>query len=389
MVDAAEPGDRLRVRGDRRGGVVVEVDLSVAGVGDGAAISGRGRVRVLEVGEGATVKLANLSIRDGAARSGGGIHNAGELTLSRVIVKDNRAGPRNDCGLVPDPTCDYRRRDGNIGGGIVNDGTMTLERTRVRGNEAGTGGGIVNTGSLTVIDSTISRNVAALWSESGGGGILNDGRLRIARSTIAGNATVSGEGYAAGGGIFNSGRLLVTNSTISRNLAYGQNGGDAGAISNGSTYFGESGDIRLRHSTVTANVARDWHATGLGGILNCPPRACGGSGVVIVEGSIVADNGGDCAGRFNSEGHNLIGAAGCRGLEHGVAHDRVGTYRSPIDARLGPLVDDGGPTRTHRLRRGSPAVDQGGRAPCAARTDQRGVRRPQGERCDIGAVERR
>jgi hypothetical protein len=60
---------------------------------------------------------------------------------------------------------------------------------------------------------------------------------------------------------------------------------------------------------------------------------------------------------------------------------------SPIDPRLGPLVDNGGPTRTHALLLGSPAIDAASTPDCPT-TDQRGVLRPQGAACDIGSYER-
>ncbi len=70
-----------------------------------------------------------------------------------------------------------------------------------------------------------------------------------------------------------------------------------------------------------------------------------------------------------------------------MAHDQVGKPGHPIDPLLGPLTDNGGLTTTHALRAGSPAIGRAGLAPCATDRDQRGVRRPQGRRCDIGAFE--
>jgi len=71
---------------------------------------------------------------------------------------------------------------------------------------------------------------------------------------------------------------------------------------------------------------------------------------------------------------NLIETSeGCTGVEISA------------DPNLGPLQDNGGPTPTHALQTGSPAVDAGFNR-CLA-TDQRGVGRPQGPRCDTGAFE--
>jgi hypothetical protein len=92
-----------------------------------------------------------------------------------------------------------------------------------------------------------------------------------------------------------------------------------------------------------------------------------------------------------SEGRNLIGLKdrGSQGFRPEVDRDRVGTIADPIDPGLGPLAYYGGSTRVHALLPGSPAIDHAGRRPCTTARDQRGIRRPQGKRCDIGAFERR
>jgi hypothetical protein len=60
----------------------------------------------------------------------------------------------------------------------------------------------------------------------------------------------------------------------------------------------------------------------------------------------------------------------------------------PIDPRLGALAVNGGPTRTHALLAGSPAIDAAGGDPCPTDRDQRNTERPQGGACDVGAFER-
>jgi hypothetical protein len=96
-------------------------------------------------------------------------------------------------------------------------------------------------------------------------------------------------------------------------------------------------------------------------------------------------------GDFASQGHNLIGDPfGSSGF--GVTGDLVGTTESPLDPRLGPLANNGGPTRTHALLAGSPAIDHGDSS--VSGTDQRGRPRLKdgdgrgGPAVDIGAVER-
>ena len=102
----------------------------------------------------------------------------------------------------------------------------------------------------------------------------------------------------------------------------------------------------------------------------------------------------DCIGPIDSQGHNLIENTAARALVGGPA-DITGQ-----DPKLGPLANNGGPTQTRALLRGSPAIDAWNPAPpgsggaaCEAR-DQRGVDRPQDgygygvATCDIGAFER-
>jgi hypothetical protein len=100
----------------------------------------------------------------------------------------------------------------------------------------------------------------------------------------------------------------------------------------------------------------------------------------------------DVSGAFISDGHNLIGVVnGSTGF--GAAGDQLGNVGDPLDPMLAPLANNGGPTRTHALLAGSPAIDQGDNNG-APTTDQRGVSRPRdgdgnGSRIvDIGAFER-
>jgi CSLREA domain-containing protein len=203
----------------------------------------------------------------------------------------------------------------------------------VQNGVANEGGGIWNFGTLTLIDSTVSGNSAV-----SGGGIYTfniDQIATITGSTVSGNATSND-----GGGITNSGGTLdITNSTVSSNS--GLVGG--GIYSDGTAEF-----------------------------IN----------------TIIADSpfGGDCSGAgFTSLGHNLDSDGSC-GLA-GVGN------RSAVDPLLGPLADNGGPTLTHALLPGSPAIDAVPVADCTEAggspliTDQRGERRPQGAACDIGAYE--
>ena len=240
------------------------------------------------------------------------------------------------------------------GGGVFNRGNLALTKSTISGNSGGiSGGGILNVGILTVSNSKISGNGAPV-----GGGIYNGGgTLTVTNSTIAGN------GGTAGGGIYNGGgTLTVTNSSIS-----GNGGPGGGGIRND---YG--GTLTVRNSTISGNV---------GGINNS-------GGTLTVTNSILAGNmvsfGADCSGAVIALGPNLIGdPTGCT---------IIGTPPIVADPLLGPLADNGGPTLTHALLPGSPAIDAGDDAICAAApvsgVDQRGVKRPQGAHCDLGAYER-
>ena len=226
------------------------------------------------------------------------------------------------------------------GGGIYNDGTLTVTISTISDNSAGHGGGIYNDGTLTVISSTISGNSATV-----SGGIYNDGTLTVISSTISGNsATVSG-------GILNDGTLTVTNSTIANNNARF----DGGGILN-------DGTLTVTYSTVSGN-----NGSNGGGINN--------NGTLDLSNSIVAlnsaPNGPDLYGNVSSGSNNLIG--GNPGLV--------------LDSNGKPdLVYYRGPTKIIALLANSPALDDAAGANCPA-TDQRGVPRPQGSGCDIGAFE--
>ncbi len=192
------------------------------------------------------------------------------------------------------------------------------------------------------------------------------------------NLTVTG-GNAAnsiGGGIFSDGTLTLNNSTVSGNSAieYGAGGGI--------TIIG--GTAVISNSTVTGNSALFG-----GGIFE------EGSSTEIVNTIIAGNtavNGFDVYGSFNSQGYNLIGSSnGSFGF--GATGDKVGTEDAPLDAKLLPLADNGGPTKTHALAPDSPAIDAGN---STLTIDQRGFTRPvdalnspngTGNFADIGAFE--
>ena len=308
------------------------------------------------------------------ADQGGAIFNANSctLTLTDVVIRGNNA-----------PT----------GGGLYNAGMATLTNTIVSGNNATNGGGIYNsyagfTSTLTLTNSAVDGNRA---NNGVAGGIFSGGStLSVVRSTISGNTC-----DAQGGGIYNGsasgnpGIATLTNSTVSGNNATGFLSNGVGGIYNASG----GNTATLTNTTLTANTASGT-GSGVAGIFN------GSGSTANLKNSIVAQNTSalmlhDLNGTFNSQGYNLIGKSdGTNGFTNGVNGDQVGTYATPIDPKLGVLTDNAGPTKTHALLVGSPAIDAGN---SALTTDQRGQPRPTddqtvvnaagGNASDIGAYE--
>ncbi len=244
------------------------------------------------------------------------------------------------------------------GGGIRNSGTVSITNVRVEDNIIRQhGGGICNHGTLTITDSTVSNNRNVFGGN--GGGIYNTGVATLTNVTVAGNLTDVGDGS----GIYNSGILTVSNSTISGNeLAGSLDILRGGGIAN-------SGTATLTNVTIAGNQA----STSGGGIRNAPDAS------ITLINTIVANNiAGNCDGSVISQGHNLSSDDSCGFTSPGDL--------SETDPRLGPLADNGGLTQTHALLAGSPAIDAADNAACPTQ-DQRGVARPQGDACDIGAYE--
>ena len=251
----------------------------------------------------------------------------------------------------------------NSGGAIYNDaGSLTLVGCAISGNTAGSFGGGIYSGNagLTVRNCTISGNTSnRSGSGSGtGGGITSSGSsngssLTLSNSTISGNSVPNSNGGGNGGGILADTNLSIFNCTIAGNSAAG--GGSASGVISG-------GSLSINNSIVAANSNNN------------------------TQPDIVRE-----AGSVTSGGYNLIGNPG--GIAFNGAGDQKGTAATPLNPQIGALANNGGPTQTHALRTGSPAIDAGN---SALATDQRGVRRPVdiagvanvANASDIGAVER-
>jgi hypothetical protein len=257
---------------------------------------------------------------------------------------------------------------------VASGATARITGLRITGGDADSGGGINNMGTLTLGKSAVTNNLG----EGSGGGIFNGGTLKVWRSTISGNTADEG----GGGGVFNRGTVrgmegsaTFNNSTISRNEAEESGGG----ISN-------AGVVSIRNSTVTKNSA-EGPGDGV---------ASTGTGSVRVYSSILAGNQATDVenvsnGSFSSLGYNIIGAGKGQAV---ASFNSTGDRTGVTDPGLGPLADNGGPTQTHAVLNGSPALDQGGGGLVR---DQRSEPRPVdlpdignsrgGDGSDVGAFE--
>ena len=218
------------------------------------------------------------------------------------------------------------------------------------------GGGLTNFGELTLTNSTVSGNEA----DDEGGGIANFGTMRIEGSTISGNS--SGRN---GGGVINEfGTMTILNSTISGNTTVQRGGG---------VFHRDSSSITIDSTTITGNTSTS------GGAFYSE------DGTATINNSILANStsASDCDGDTGvtiAGGHNLIETqSGPCSFVNGTNGNIVGS-----DPVLGPLADNGGPTFTHALLAGSPAIDAGD---TTLTTDQRGEPRSVGVADDIGAFE--
>jgi hypothetical protein len=350
--------------------------LTLTGPGANALVIDGGVVdRVIEHTAYGTLTLSGLTIGYGTSAdyNGGGCIRA----ISTLVVSDSEVR-----------SCATYGTDNARGAGIYAN-RLTLTRSTVSGNFTmaelnSRGGGIIVYGDFTMRDSFVSGNRAVTTYDhiepkatSRGGGILvaRGGNVLIAGSTIAnndaGNAALELPGYFGGIDIDGpyGGSTLIENTTIAGNTA---------ATVNGGLY--STSVLKLRNSTIAFNIA-------VGGAQYLGPLS---SGVHIdapwldLSSTIVANNA--TAGAID----DLGGTAEVIGANNLVM---IATIPVPPDTLsddplLAGLGDNGGPTLTHALMPGSPAIDRGNNDAALA-TDQRGAgfARISGAGADIGAYE--
>jgi CSLREA domain-containing protein len=302
--------------------------------------------RIFAISASRTVTITGLKITNGLApgtNNGGGVHNSGTLTLSQCVVSANAIETTSVGGV-------------SFGGGIYSAGPLTIDRCEISGNSGRSGAGITHNG-------------------------LGSGYpLIITNSTISGNT-----GVQSGGFDIRNTSASLTNCTISGNIAPGRIGGIDQVAQSGNT-----SSLSLTNCTVTNNTGSAAIETfGFAGVTSL---------TTTLKNTLVAGNVGanftTTMGTLTSLGNNLD-SDGTSGFTNGTNGDIVGSSGSPINALLGPLTNNGGPTNTHLLLPGSPAIDKGG---AGVSTDQRGQSRPYdfpaippasngGNNSDIGAVE--
>jgi choice-of-anchor C domain-containing protein len=378
---SASDGDTLTIQGTCIGAFEVAHSLTLIGA-IGATLDAQGAGTVLTVADGNTVVLVGLTVKGGSATAGGGVYTGfgTTLTLTDSTVTGNVVGP-----------------NGN-GAGIFNHGTLVLNNSSVTGNSGGFGGGGIynnQNGIVRLAASTISGNSTDISGDiaSNGGGIYNDsGTVTIDNSTISNNTTHNG-----GGGLFNVGTMTVRTSTISGNTAIFSGGGGIANISS---------TLTVGNSTIAGNNA-SWgggiYTTGKLTIsdttiaLNTSPAGSGGgifsqfNPPVLVGASIIAANVGD---NCLLDGPSQLTDAGYNDDDAATCGFSTANHSLPnTDPLLDPagLQENGGPNQTIALQAGSPAIDAipPGANGCGTTVtqDQRGISRPQGAGCDIGAFE--
>ncbi len=355
-------------------------DLTITGPGaQDLTIDAQNTNSIFLVNPSVTARITGLTLTHGqstnSTASGGAIFDLGTLTLNHDVLNGNTAPP----GM------------GGAGGAVfVNVGaSLTLENSTVSGNSAFKGGAIYAGGATTIVNSTFTGNTAEL----GGGEYVRsslpvgDTEMNTSGSTFAHNTATSSDGSTPGGGAvyIEAGLLSMTNDTLTANAATGQ-----GAPASGGAIFvcnvhqtvgcGDPstapGSAALVNDTIDDNSASGTSSDGGQLASNTGTAAVRAVNTIVADGHAATHP--NCDVAETSLGHNLSNTSEC-GFT--AAGDKLG-----VIAHLAALANNGGPTQTMALLTGSPAVDAGLDSACPA-TDQRGVTRPQGSHCDIGAYE--
>jgi len=369
----------------------------------------------------------------GSSGDGGGIYNAGSLTIEGSTISGNFTGRGGEGGTGAQGTGEVEERgpyDGGDGGDGGNSGIQYNKNSGYNTEELRGGGGIYNAGSLTMLNSTINGNGTGAGGTGGGSG-PGGGPSKYGYFADSGRAGTGG-GAGRGGGLFTGAGyggyspVQLTNVTIYGNRTGDGGTGGAGGGGADSTLGGGIGgwggdgggiwsegassgsEVILTFVTIAGNGLG---AGGLTGNSAVPERGgcCGERGVgagistggrytsgsaVFLKNSIVADNGEELV-----DGE-LTGDANCYQRYYPTYTDIVDqgsnvTWNDTTcpglvaDPLLGPLADNGGPTETLLPGAAGAAIGVVSAASCTIDEDQRGLPRPGigKTNCDAGAVE--
>lgn len=269
------------------------------------------------------------------------------------------------------------------GGGISNTHTgLTITNSQIVNNVASVeGGGIFNYGNLTINNTIISGNTA---NDGYGGGIVHYSDVLTINNTSVTMNTIVADGSSNGSGILNEhGTVILNNTTVSNNLI-------SGSTDYKAMIYNAGGDVTLNNSTISGatqkagiGIAKSWGnidinnstiANNQYGIVN----NYGHGGKITLRNSIVAQNNVyDCRGPIVSLGHNLLGNT------NDCKFTTVTGDITNLAPKLGQMTGFPGYIP---LLIGSPAINTADSSTCLP-TDQRGLPRPQGIRCDMGSYE--
>ncbi len=320
-----------------------------------------------------TMNITNSTFSNNTALNGGGaISNGENLSITgSTFTGNSTASALSDGGAIS-----------NSGGALtITSSVITGNSTANRGGGIYHNSAVISGTSLSITDSTISNNTANSDNNTTGDGgglfLTGTGSGSISGSTISGNSVGGTSSAGDGGGIDVSLPLTLTNSTISGNSSV-RNGG--GIYATG----GSTATVTIESCTIVNNTAVTGGGVNRGSTTN----------PVNLRNSIFANNTAstapDVSGSVVSQGYNLIENTTGATITGDTATNITG-----VDPNLGPLVDNGGPTLTHALLAGSPAVDKGGTTDLII--DQRGSIRTfdnaaipnavGGNGTDIGAFE--
>jgi hypothetical protein len=395
-------------------------NLTITGPGAAdLAVSGNNASGIFNIRDGAVASISGLTLEDGngggniwVGYSNGGAIDVGDsstatLTVSNSVFLDNQSGADNDGGAIAvggdggqgtltinNSTFSGNSAPGGNAGAIASgnfsgSSTLTVNNSTFSGNSSGSNGGAIDTGdagsgTLTVTNSTFSGN-----SSDGDGGAIDNGDNGFQSTTTANvsDSTFSGNSSSADGGAIDNGEYgfqttataNVSDSTFSGNSS----SADGGAIDNGDFSYQSTATANVSDSTFSGNSS-----SADGGAIDNGDN--GGGGTATLSASVLAGStsGGECFGSVTDGGYDIADDASC-----GFSATGSTNSSATLDASLGALADNGGPTETILPAPNSPAVvaippgTTVNSVQVCPHTDQRDVASASGVNCTIGAVE--